>query len=577
MAFPVTNGEKANQTTFNKVAGRLVDNDFTGKQNLNNAESASGPNVTNLQREVNSQNSYTGRPAGSAFDAVPAWANNDVGASTDDLTQRAEALTLNQNNVTGHSHNGDPGGGAPISAANLIEVNNFFGIRSTKTITVAGGTDDDVSTDFAADTPGGADAVVGVVTTPPRNKVEILDNNGEYIEDGSGNRVYARLTWAASVWTLSYFVNNAGTETAYSLTGQTIKIFYREVFDQQDRPTFGADFGDMLTADETSDVVDASPTQRGLVSTGNQSFAGDKTFTGAIAASNFSGSHSGTSSGSNTGDVTLGTIGAVPNANGASLSGQVLTLQPADSTFGGVLTAVAQSILGLKTFLSGVVAATVLRGTGKWESDVENDATSGAVQTLALPNKHIVRLTNAALVSVTGITAPTQAQKIVLINRTGVQIQLLNDSGTAANRILTGTGTDLDLAADAAVTLDYDLTTAKWQVVGGSGSGSGGGALQVFATENISAAGTVTAAAEQREFRRVQGNGAAVTANTTTPITAGTIEGQELILKGMSDTNTLTIENSGNVDLNGDVVLYSGSTLCLVWIDSKWLETSRSI
>lgn len=69
----------------------------------------------------------------------------------------------------------------------------------------------------------------------------------------------------------------------------------------------------------------------GQVSIGTQTFAGNKTFTGTIGASNLSGT--------NTGDVTLTAVGATPNANGASLSGQVLTLQPANTSFPGVLTA----------------------------------------------------------------------------------------------------------------------------------------------------------------------------------------------------------------------------------------------
>ena len=60
----------------------------------------------------------------------------------------------------------------------------------------------------------------------------------------------------------------------------------------------------------------ASVSNPGLVNTTTQSFAGNKTFTGTIAASNFSGSSSGT----NTGDLTLGT------ANGLSIAGQVLSL-----------------------------------------------------------------------------------------------------------------------------------------------------------------------------------------------------------------------------------------------------------
>lgn len=64
-------------------------------------------------------------------------------------------------------------------------------------------------------------------------------------------------------------------------------------------------------------------------------------------------------SGTNTGDVTLTTIGATPNANGASLSGQVLNLQPASASFGGVLTTGTQSIAGDKTF----------KGNFTWESN----------------------------------------------------------------------------------------------------------------------------------------------------------------------------------------------------------------
>jgi hypothetical protein len=75
----------------------------------------------------------------------------------------------------------------------------------------------------------------------------------------------------------------------------------------------------------------ASATVPGLVNLSTQTFAGNKTFTGTIAASNLSGT--------NTGNVTLAAVGAVPNANGASLSGQILNLQPANTSFPGALTA----------------------------------------------------------------------------------------------------------------------------------------------------------------------------------------------------------------------------------------------
>ena len=50
------------------------------------------------------------------------------------------------------------------------------------------------------------------------------------------------------------------------------------------------------------------------------------------------------------GVTTMAAIGAVPNANGASISGTTLTLQPADATYGGVLTNTTQDIAGSKRF-----------------------------------------------------------------------------------------------------------------------------------------------------------------------------------------------------------------------------------
>jgi len=73
----------------------------------------------------------------------------------------------------------------------------------------------------------------------------------------------------------------------------------------------------------------ADATHPGMVNTGVQTFAGAKTFTGAISASNLSGT--------NTGNVTLTAVGVAPNANGASLAGQALTLQLFDATNPGLV------------------------------------------------------------------------------------------------------------------------------------------------------------------------------------------------------------------------------------------------
>ena len=563
MAFPVTNGEKANQTTFNKVAGRLVDNDLSGKQNLKNTDTASGADVLNLQREVNSLNAFTGRPSASAHDATPVWTNNDVGASTDTEHQRAEALTEEFNETTGHAHSGAAGDGAPITASDLTNFNNFIAMMQTVTKTGASGTSVDVTALFSTKTPGGADAAVGVYTTAPDNFVQLLaDADETEIIDGGGQRVYGRLTESSGTWTLSFFTSEAGVETAHSLSSQAVRIYFYEVFTMGTRPTRGADAGKLPSLDATSDIADASSTQSGKVNLATQQFAGIKDFVTGVKIQSLNGPVRGSSGTITTGNTNLASevTGVLPIANGGTGSA---TQNFVDLTTG-------QTIAGAKVFSGSI------ENQGQFYAAASNDATSGSDQTLATPATEIVRLTNAALVSLAGITAPSKAQKIILVNRTGVALLVKNDSvATAADRFLTGTGANMSFESNAALALEYDLTTARWQVVGGSGSG--GSSMTVSATENISAAGTITAAASQRELRRVQGNAAAVTANTTTPITSGTTEGQELILKGMSDTNTVTITNSGNVTLNGDMILYASSVLSLVWIDSKWLEVARKI
>jgi hypothetical protein len=93
---------------------------------------------------------------------------------------------------------------------------------------------------------------------------------------------------------------------------------------------------------------------------------GDKTLVGTFTSTNLSGT--------NTGDVTLTTIGATPNANGLSLTGQQLRAQPANGSFGGVVTATAQPFAGEKTFNDGVVSLKRYRGP------MTADSTTGVIE-----------------------------------------------------------------------------------------------------------------------------------------------------------------------------------------------------
>lgn len=120
-----------------------------------------------------------------------------------------------------------------------------------------------------------------------------------------------------------------------------------------------------------------------------QNGAGSTTFSvlgnGTIAGLNLSGT--------NTGDITLGAIGAAPNANGATLAAQVLNLQPASAGFGGVVTTAAQSFAGAKSFQAtltlGVASTTAgiltfLNATNANTATIQSGVTS-ASYTMTLP------------------------------------------------------------------------------------------------------------------------------------------------------------------------------------------------
>lgn len=112
-----------------------------------------------------------------------------------------------------------------------------------------------------------------------------------------------------------------------------------------------------------------------------------------------------------------------------------------------------------------------------------NDPTSGSNATLENHTTAYVRLTASGnLVSVDGIPAGNGGDTRTIVNLTGASVTFNNETGaTAANRILTGTGSNLKVKNNGSIQVTYDLTQQRWYVTSGvSGSAGLGGTDTMF-------------------------------------------------------------------------------------------------
>lgn len=266
--------------TNTKLASKTGDNSLAGKQTL--ARALSGDTITDAQKTLNDLLDVVGFV--DENDPAPKdYSSNNVVADGDDRKVAIEKLDGEFDESTGHSHSGAPGDGAPISAGALTSFNKYFESFLSFTYATASGTSVNITSNMSGKSPNGSSSSVGVLTGAPDNQTFIVDSvSGDPIEDTNGAQIYGRITYASGVWTLSFYSLVAGVETAYSLPSTNILVLYREIFDQATRPTISSHPALAAKVDVTSTIPDASPSVAGKVSTGTQSFAGDKTFEGSL-------------------------------------------------------------------------------------------------------------------------------------------------------------------------------------------------------------------------------------------------------------------------------------------------------
>ena len=293
----VSNGQLANENTFDSAyIARNGDSNTVGKLDLQNPNVESGSDVVNLQKEVNNLFTFLGALKNQAIGYIATFSNSNGFTANESVFARTDAISAKFHQSTGHKHTGAAGDAPKIESADLNNVVlRGYPVQGQDVLT-PGTNSTDVSALMTGKTASTGSSVKGVVVTAPYNKVPLFIRTGveanNFLTDGAGNIVYGRLTESAGVWTLTTFVDLSGTETAYALTAGQIadglKWFYQELFNPiVDAPIYDSLFF-VQSDNTTADVVDATATQRGLVSAIAQFIGGLKTFVDGIATDTIS-------------------------------------------------------------------------------------------------------------------------------------------------------------------------------------------------------------------------------------------------------------------------------------------------
>ena len=100
-----------------------------------------------------------------------------------------------------------------------------------------------------------------------------------------------------------------------------------------------------------------------------------------------------------------------------------------------------------------------------------NNPSTGNIDALPTANLFTVRLTGLSAVTLRGITDAAEGRVVTVMNTTGFTLVVSNDDANPliSEKIITGTGDDLELQDGAAATFQYDATSLVWRAVSGAG------------------------------------------------------------------------------------------------------------
>lgn len=145
-----------------------------------------------------------------------------------------------------------------------------------------------------------------------------------------------------------------------------------------------------------------------------------------------------------------------------------LNLPDAGASARGAVTTGTQTMAGAKTFSGNVALGANATVTGELSTKKGSDfSTTGSSNDVSTSGFSTLRYTGAGTATITGFANGSDGKLFSLLNASSSAVTISNNSGSssAANRIITGTGGSLVIAAGGSLLFQYDSGASLWRVL----------------------------------------------------------------------------------------------------------------
>lgn len=381
-----------------------------------------------------------------------------------------------------------------------------------------------------------------------------------------------------SNWGDAFRDNMDTIDSQMSINATSTSNHIVDTVDAHDATAISSDLGDNVctTSDTVQEFLDCLDTNVNTLSgggavsiTGVQTITGAKTFT---ATTTFSGAISSSNSISSSGAVTFSSLSTGvlhADSNGALTSSEIVN---ADVSSSADIT---------RTKLAAGTANHVMinDGSGEVSSEAQLAASRGGTGQNFSASTGFIKVASGTFSAAANVSLTSDVSGVLPIANGGT-----GESSFTASRALVSDGSGgLDVSTTTATEIGYvnGVTSAIQTQLDAKRPnaptlfGSTGTPRDVANTGITSSASHMsTSVMEQVCF--VQGNGGAVDITSNPQIEAHTVVGAVMTLYGENDTNTLLLEDSNGLKLNGPALLMDNYVLRLMWNGSVWIETGRN-